>query len=498
MTSTAPDVRRYRFGPRDRSGWLLGLGPVPCAVLGAGFVAAGFVLKATGSVALTMLPVAAAAVAALARYEGRALHEWWPPVRDHALLRAQGRDRWWTRLPVAAGPDADLPPFLEGLAVREVAARRGPRRPTGVAVVVDAAEQTMSAVLRVHGGAFALLEAPDQARVLDGWGSALAGFARERGPITRVSWSEWAAPAALDEHSAYVREQRPGSRSGPEVRGYLELVAAAGPLTIGHDTLVTVTLDTRRVRTGVGGDRDAAAVDALLDELHLFSNRLEEAGLTVDPPLGPGELALALRLRSDPSAARRLSTRAQRLAERAAVVSPRNLAPLAVHTEWRHVRVDQAWHRSYWVAEWPRLEVPAEWLSTLLLNPGGVRTVAVVHEPVAASRSRRAVDREATRLSSDEDERVRRGFRVRAQHRRAESEVLAREQELVAGYVELRYAGFVTVTVLDPDTLDDECAEWEQVAAQAGLELRALDGQHDLALAATLSLGRVPAGRGRG
>ena len=36
--------------------------------------------------------------------------------------------------------------------------------------------------------------------------------------------------------------------------------------------------------------------------------------------------------------------------------------------------------------------------------------MTVVHEPVPPSRSRRAVDREATRLASDEDERVRRGF----------------------------------------------------------------------------------------
>ena len=32
----------------------------------------------------------------------------------------------------------------------------------------------------------------------------------------------------------------------------------------------------------------------------------------------------------------------------------------------------------------------------------------------------------------------------------------------------------------------------------AGLELRALDGQHDLGLCAGLSVGRVPTGRGRG
>ncbi|HEV3450838.1 MAG TPA: SCO6880 family protein [Acidimicrobiia bacterium] len=493
MTSVdAP--RRYRFGPLDRSGFLLGLGAVPCAVLGAGFLAAGLTLRATGSAPLAALPVVAAALAAFGRHDGRALHEWVEPAAGWTALRVRGRDRWAAEVPRRGRRPSppDLPPFLAGLEVLERAGGRsyGPRA-VGVAVVADPAAQQLSATLRVQGGAFALLEHDDQARVLDGWGAALAGFCRERAAVARVAWSEWAAPASLDEHLAFVREQRGGR--GATGRDYRELVAGAGPLTIAHETLVTVTVDRRRVRAG----RAADGVDTLLEELHLFSGRLHHAGLAVDAPLGPGELALAVRLRADPSAAPRLAARQERLADRARVVGPHNMAPIAVEAAWRHVRLDQSHHRCYWVAEWPRLEMPADWLATLLLHPGGVRTVTVVHEPVPPSRSRRSVDREATRLASDEEERVRRGFRVRAQHRRAESEVLAREGELVAGYAELRYAGFLTVTAPDLRALDEQSAEWEQVAAQCGVELRALDGQHDLGVATALPLGRVPTGRGR-
>jgi hypothetical protein len=410
------------------------------------------------------------------------------------VLRAQERHRWAARVPrLGRRPSPpDLPPFLAGLEVLERSAGRDRTpRAGGVAVVVDAAAQQLSATLRIHGGAFALLEHQDQARVLDGWGAAIAGFCRERTAVARVTWSEWAAPASLAEHLAFVREQRGGR--GAAGHDYRELVARAGPLTIAHETLVTVTVDRRRVRAGKAAD----GVDALLEELRLFAGRLEHAGLAVDPPLGPGELALAVRLRADPSAAPRLAARRERLAEQARVVAPHNLAPIAVDVAWRHVRLDQAQHRCFWIAEWPRLEMPADWLATLLLHPGGIRTVTVVHEPVPPSRSRRSIDREATRLASDEEERVRRGFRVRAQHRRAESEVLAREAELVAGYAELRYAGFLTVTALDPRALDEQAAEWEQVAAQCGVELRALDGQHDLGVATALPLGRLPTGRGR-
>jgi hypothetical protein len=497
VTAPVDAPRRYRFGSLDRSGWLLGLGAVPCLTLGSGLLLAGLALRASGSLVLAGAPLAVASAAAFGRHNGRALHEWILPVAGWLSLHAPGRDRWSAQV-VPNGGSAlmpDLPPFLDGLEFLEVPARRaGGPRPAGVAVVVDG--ERFSATVQVRGGPFALLEHAEQERVLDAWGRALAGFCRERTPVTRVAWSEWAAPASLAEHLAFVRDQQDGRAPTAGLGEYLELVGRAGLLTIAHDTHVTLTVDGRRVR-GARANEPQRTVEVLLDELRLLAGRLEQAGLTVDPPLGPGELASVMRLRADPSAASRLAARRERLAEQARLVSPHNLAPIAVQTAWRHVRIDQAWHRSFWIAEWPRLEVHADWLASLLLHPGGIRTVTVVHEPVAPSRSRRAIDREATRLASDEDERTRRGFRIRAQHRRAESEVLARESEIVSGYAELRYSGFVTVTAFDERSLADQCDEWEQVSAQCGLELRALDGQHDLALAVALPVGRVSLGRGQ-
>jgi len=74
--------------------------------------------------------------------------------------------------------------------------------------------------------------------------------------------------------------------------------------------------------------------------------------------------------------------------------------------------------------------------------------------------------------------------------------VLDREAELVAGYAELEYAGFLTVTALDDEALAVACASYEQAAAQAGLELRALDGRQDLGVVCALPLGRGLAERG--
>ncbi|HEY6319871.1 MAG TPA: SCO6880 family protein, partial [Acidimicrobiia bacterium] len=267
---TAVDApRRYRFGPLDRSGWLLGLGAVPCLVLGAGFLAAGLTLKATGSAPLAATPLAVAAVAAFARYEGRAAHEWIAPLLGWASLRSSRAHRWAARVPLLGGDVTapDLPPFLEGLVVQERPAGR-PRTPraSGVGLVLDPHAQLVSATVRVQGDAFALLEHDDQARVLDSWGAALAGFCRERGAVTRLTWSEWAAPASLEEHLGFVRDQHGDRAPGPHWRDYVELVGRAGPLTIAHETLITLTVHRRRTRPGGGPD---PAIDALLDEVEL-------------------------------------------------------------------------------------------------------------------------------------------------------------------------------------------------------------------------------------
>jgi hypothetical protein len=301
------------------------------------------------------------------------------------------------------------------------------------------------------------------------------------------------ACAGLDEQLAYLEEQEASGDSSPAVAAYRDLLAQAGPMATQHEVLVTVTIDQRRVRLRrhAAPDPDAAAEKALLEELQLLSSRLESAGLIVDLPLCPAELANVLRARLDPFGAPRVQARHRRsLAELAGFVSVANAGPLAVQTAWDHVRVDRAVHAAYVVAEWPRLEVPPNWMEPLLLHAGGVRTVAVHYEPVAPSRSQRQVDRESVKLTSDEEQRTRTGFRIGARHRRAQAEVLEREAELVAGYGEFEFVGFVIVTALDVDTLDQSCGEYEQAAAQSGLELRRLDGRHDLALACALPIGR--------
>lgn len=506
MTTADTKPLHYRFGPRDRTGWLLGLQAAQCVGLGGGVLVAGLLLNVGAPMPVVLAPLLAATGFAFARWGGHPVHELAPVALTWTMTRGAGSRRWFADLPRfarggrAARPQPDWPPPLAGIVIEKTTDARWTRRgrAVGAGVVHDRRDRTLSAALRVRGREFSLCERAEQERLLHLWGDALAAFCAERGPVGRVRWTEWAAPAGLDEQFEHLAELRPTTDETVPVRAYRELLDQAGPIATRHELLVTITVDERRLRARrrAPADKRAAAEEALMEEVRLLTTRLDAAGLAVDPPLSPPEVAHVIRSRLDPYGAPGVrSGRRRSLVEHAGLVSLSNAGPLALETAWDHVRVDGSCHAAYVVAEWPRLEVPPAWMEPLLLHAGGIRTVALHYEPVAPSRSHRQIERETVKLSSDEEQRTRSGFRVGARHRRAQAEVLEREAELVAGYTEFEFVGFLVVTAPDLDELERSCAEFEQAGAQAGLELRRLDGRHDLALACMLPIGRGVAPR---
>jgi hypothetical protein len=498
MSATEPP-RTYRLAPLDRTGWLLGLQPSQCLTLAAGALIAGFALQAGLPLPIAIVALGAAAVGTFATWGGRTAHEWAPVVGRFAVLRLTGRARWRAELPLLTGTASDerreppTPPFLAGLGIVDVpgVAWSPATLTAGIGVVHDRRNHTMSASLPVSGRSFALLERGDQEWVIQQWGDVLAAFCTERGAVSRIRCTEFAAPCGLDDHERYA-EARSDHAHGAARDAYRELLAEAGPQAVGHQVLITVTVDRRRIRSARKGHPggEAAVTEAVVDELRLLSNRLEAAGLTVGAPLSSVQTAETLRERLDPASAACIRLRRASLAAMAGVVSRYDAMPLATEVTWSAVHCDGAWHRTYWVAEWPRSDVGPGWIEPLLLQAGGIRTFALHYHPVPPSRSRRQIDRDSTRLATDEEQRSRTGFRIGAGFRRAQAAVLEREAEIVAGYAELEYAGFLSVSAPDPEALALSCAEYEQAAARAGLLLHALDASQDLGLLCTLPVGR--------
>ena len=493
-------VRTYRFPARDRSGWLLGLQAAQCIILGVGVFAGGILLNAGAPAPVILLAVSASGIAAFAPVGGRPGYTWLPVLTMWLLGRRHGGGTWTAPVPRfrAGQPDsAAQPHWPRFVGEIEIHDHDGWRAGTTMAVVVDRRTGAMTGMLRVAGREFSLIDRSEQERLLAGWGDALAAFCKERSPVEAVRWFEWSAPADESAHLRWSRDHI-GPSADPDVVGdYFDMVAAAGPMSTRHETIVTVTVG--GTSGGIGrrsrNRRDRAQVDTLRDELRLLADRLDSTGLAVDRPLSPTDIVEILRLRLDPFGWAASRGEGRTLADLAGLHRVRNAGPMATSNEWTHLVVDNAVHACFAVVEWPRLEVPPNWMEPLLLHAGGTRTVAVHLEPVPPSKSQRQVDKDSTRLVVDAEQRSRSGFRVGARHRRAESDVAARESELVAGYCELEFCGLITVTAADVDALERSCAEWEQIAAHAGIQLRRLNAQHDTAFACTLPLGIGPSRR---
>src|SRR5690606_24125300 len=135
---------------------------------------------------------------------------------------------------------------------------------------------------------------------------------------------------------------------------YLQLMHDVAPDVVRHEVLITVTVAVgtgRGVRRRGGSGGLQAAISSLLDELRLFRDRLDAAGIQVPAVLSAAELVTAMRVRSDPTVGEQLAGLRQPLAAVTGAAAP-NFGPLSVTSELALVRVDRAVHRSWWFARW--------------------------------------------------------------------------------------------------------------------------------------------------
>jgi len=490
---------QYEFGSaaEDRT-LVMGLRASQAALLASGLTIAVGIARAGGgsgsSFAGAAVIVVVSAGLALWPVGGQTLDEWIPIAARSLTDRLAGRRRTFSTLPLlghdASGvSDQEPPATLTGTRILAVPADGDAGREVGVAH--DARAGTYTAVLAVRGRSFQLADTPDRQRRLAAWGSLLSGLARASSPIHRVQWVERTAPEDADAMGRYLAAARAVPRDHPTLASYLELVDQAGPAAPAHEALLAVTVAAGRARRAIrqaGGGHDGA-VRVLLRELHGLRHRLSAADLTVDGMLTPRLLAGTLRTAFDPHARAALARRATAAADEGGT-NAANAWPLATETHWSAYRTADVWHATYWIAQWPRSPVGADFLAPLLLGTTASRTVSVTMEPVSPLKAHREVEHAVLKGQADEELRARAGFAATARRRRAQETAARREQELADGHADFRLAGYVTVTAGSPDELEAACGEVEQAAQQSFLDLRRLHGRQDVAFTWTLPLGR--------
>jgi hypothetical protein len=485
--------RVYRLRPPDRTGWALGLTGPQTVTVGITVVVVTIGLSrglpAPAAVAMSVT----GATLGLVRITGTPLITEVPSVFRWASCAVRPAPRWYAPLPPQS-KRSSLPDALAGqrLLTIDPADHGLPRRAAPIAVIHDRRGRLVAATLRAGSRQFGLLDPADQDRLLAGWADALRPLCREHNSIHHLRWSEWTAPAGVNDHESWLERQ--DISPTPGVEQYRALLKAAGPVATRHETLLTLTVRADRVPVEArhAHDRTNAAVEYLLRELRLLGDRLERAGIINHGPLGPAQLVRAVKIRLDPTRIAPLETLSRTLGQRADGVDGDDLQDLtlAAEGEWRYWRTDDAVHRSFHLRGWPRNELTAAWLAPLLLHPGITRTVTVALQPIAPTVSRRAVQRQAAKIDADAQHRADKGFRIGADHRWAARAVAEREEELASGHAELAYTGILTVTAATPETLEHHCTELLQAAATCGIEMQPLNGRHDLAVAASLPLAR--------
>jgi Putative type VII ESX secretion system translocon, EccE len=519
------DRVRYRFGPLERRGLVAGWRGGQIAAVAGGLLVAVLALRSH--------PTPATIVVALVSVVGGLALACWPVAGRTGEEWAPTMARWWwsavtrtraQRVPVpgaghVVGPDrvpgiavaarsaADPKAYKEtagalrktpfgGLAL--LSAGSGPGGGT-LGVVRDGPARTYTAVLSVRGHSFALLGPADKERRVAEWASVLASLSRERSVIHRVQWLAASLPDDGRAVHAHLAGRSVLSDDAPARRSYGALLQGAGATTSRHEVLLAVQVRSagpaaRAVRAAGGGELGGCAV--VLREADVLRRRLSEAGITVEGVLDPGSLAAVIRRAGDPR-----PSSSGRSADTASIGpsgspldrwGPRRQGwpwPLASEVRWDCLRTDGAWHATYWIAEWPRVDVGPDFLGPMLL--GSVRrTVSVVMEPVNPSRAIRQVEQARTADLADSELRRRGGFLATARRSREEALVNRREEELADGHASFRFSGYVTVTAPTTDLLEGACEATEQAAGQCRLELRRLYGEQAQGLTCTLPLGR--------
>ena len=481
LTMSAEGSGPYRFAPRERRGLIAGVRSGQVLVVTSALICAVVTLRSGRGAdhgLLALLLVVIGVSIAWLPIRGRTPEEWLPVLTRHGAGRIAGTNRVISepsdqarRRPVA---------WLSALEVLDPSPEQaGP----SFGVVRDRSFGTMSAVLLLAGEGFALFSKQEQEQRLQAWANVLASLANSQGLLHRLQWIERTVP----DHGEEIRRRielalarAPVSQAQRDAQlSYQGLVQRETRTALRHESclVVTISLDhgASRARRGERATRELSTAKALGNELALVQRRCREAGIAVDGALSADGLRAMLRRSSAdvPIGAR--------------VSWP---WPLAWQESWSFLRTDGSWHATYWILEWPRSDVPGDFLRPLLLGNHDRQSVSVVMAPISQQRATHAAEHARTSSVADHALRARHGFALTARSRREHEGVLRRESELAEGHGAYRFSGYVTVSAANLEELEGSCSRIEQAAALSRLELRRLYGKQGEAFCCSLPLGR--------
>ena len=454
-----------RFGRRPTRGLLLGFSTPRVVVLGlaAGIAVAGLVVADAMGLIVSVLLWGPLAASGIVRVGGRPAIEWASTVAQFGGRRATGQTEYRADV-TRPRPSGTL--ALHGDAARLRLYLDGQ---SGAAMIHDPHTETLSAVLAVSHPAYVMLDADERSRRVEAWGRVMAGLAQS-GTVACVQVLEATVPDPGDGVADWYRDH--GRHDGGWAAGqYQTLLTQTSVGSSTHRTLVSVALDlkaaARAIKAAGGGLVGAAAI--LAQDLAGLADGLRLAGLHVRSWLGEEELAAVVRGAYDP----------------AVVIDPRrapaarlvHAGPVAISEHWDYLRHDSGWSCVLWISEWPRIDVPPDFLHPVVFAPGVRRTLSLIARPLPTDVALRRIRKERTEAVADRAHKDRVGQIADLSDAQEYEDLMERERSVIAGHTDVEFSGFVTVTAPTREGLEAAVASIARSAGSAACEVRPLYGR---------------------
>ena len=464
MTASNDPVT-VRFGRRSTRGLLLGFSTPRVVVMGAAVLVAvgGLVMGNGRGFAVSVVLWGPLVLAAFVRVAGRPAVEWAATAVQFAGRRRSGQTEYRAAL-VRPRPAGTLGLGGDGASLRFHIDQHG-----GAAMVHDAHRRTLTAVLSVSHPAFVLLDRDDGAQRVSRWGRVLAGLAQS-GTLAALQVMEATVPDPGDGLVEWYGAHGTGE-AGWASEQYRVLLDQARLGSSTHRTTISIALDlraaARAVKAAGGGMVGGAAV--LRQDMGALGDGLRQAGLTVGRWLGEADLAAIIRSAYEPSVS--LDGRVDPGANLGAA------GPVAISEYWDCLRHDSGWSTVLWISEWPRIDVPPDFLHPIVFAPGVRRTLSLTARPLPTDQALRQIRKEKTEAVADQAQKVRVGQIADLSDAQEYQDLLDRERSVIAGHTDVEYSGLITVTAASRELLESGRVAVMRAAAQAACEVRPLYGR---------------------
>ena len=457
---------QVRFGRRSTRGLILGFSAPRVVILAvaASIAVAGMLADNAAGLAVSAVVWAPLAATAFVRIGGRPAVEWAGTALGYGTRKAAGQDEYRATHPLRPRPAGTL--ALPGDAA---ALRLHTDESSGAAMIHDPHRQTLTAVVSVSHPAFVLLDSDDRAQRISRWGRVYASLA-QTGTCAAIQILEAAVPDPATGQAEWyqARGRHDGGWADRQYSALLDQVRLAAGT---HRTTISLSLDMRAAARAVkaAGRGVAGAAEVLRGDMASLADSLRQAGLAVGGWLTEADLAAVVRAAYDP----------------AVVLDPRtdpaaNLSkagPLSMAEHWDRLRHDSGWSTVLWVSEWPRIDVASDFLHTIVFAPGVRRTLSLIARPLPTDVALRQIRKEKTEAVADMTHKAKVGQIADLSDAQEYDDLLSRERSVVAGHTDVEFAGLITVTAADPETLDAARAQITRAAAQAACEVRPLYGR---------------------